>query len=73
VTDESVARTTDPDGQEVVFDDNSRAHLSARRPDLLQYVDVILTAVSLPDYPRLDPEAGGERFYRQVSSTAAVG
>jgi hypothetical protein len=65
VNDGVIARTSDPDGRGVVFDGSSRSHLSARRPDLLQYVDVILTAVSLPDHRTLDPEAGRERFYRQ--------
>jgi hypothetical protein len=65
VNDEAIARTTDPDGREVVFDENARSHLSARRSDLLQHVDVILAAISLPDHRTLDPEAGRERFYRQ--------
>jgi hypothetical protein len=65
VSDEAIARTTDPDGREVVFDENSRSHLSVRRPNLLQYVDLILAVVSLPDHRTLDPEAGRERFYRQ--------
>jgi hypothetical protein len=65
VSDEPIARTTDPDGREVVFDEDPRAHLSLRRPALLQYVDVILATIALPDHRALDPDAGRERFYRQ--------
>jgi hypothetical protein len=65
VNDDPIARTIDPDGREVVFDNNARSHVSVRRPDFLQYVDVILTTVSLPDHRTLDPERGRERFYRQ--------
>jgi len=65
VNDEPIVRTRDPDGREVLFDTSARSHLRVRRPDLLQYVDVILATVSLPDHRTLDPERGRERFYRQ--------
>lgn len=65
MNDEPVGRTTDPDGREVVFDQASHRHLQQRRWELLDYVDVILAAVALPDHRTLDPEAGRERFYRQ--------
>jgi hypothetical protein len=59
------SRTADPDGREVIFDENARLHLQVRRPDLLQYLDVILTTIALPDHRAPDPVAGRERFYRQ--------
>lgn len=65
MNDEPVARTVDPDGREVVFDDVSLRHLDQRRPDLLEHLEVILGTVSVPDYHAPDPEPGRERFYRQ--------
>ena len=60
------ARTTDPDGREVVLDANTRLHLlEGRRGWLLEHVDVILGTVSLPDHREDDPRPGRERFYRQ--------
>jgi hypothetical protein len=65
VNDELVARTTDPDGREVVYDERTREHLERRRPDLIDQVDAMIGAVSLPDHREDDPEPGRERFYRQ--------
>ena len=60
------ARTTDPDGREVVFDASTRLHLlEGRRGWLLEHVDLILATVSLPDHRADDPRPGRERFYRQ--------
>jgi hypothetical protein len=58
--------TTDPDGREVVLDASTRLHLvEGRRGWLLEYVDLILATVSLPDHREDDPRPGRERFYRQ--------
>lgn len=65
MTDEPVARTIDPDGREVVYDARAREHLEGRRPDLIDQVEAIIGAVSLPDHREDDPEPGRERFYRQ--------
>ena len=65
MNDERLARTTDPDGREVVFDFGSLRHLQQRRWQLLEHIDVILAAVTLPDHRARDPVAGRERFYRQ--------
>jgi hypothetical protein len=65
VNDEPIARTTDPDGREVVFDEGSYRHLEERRPVFLGYIDVILETVARPDHRNPDPEPGRERFYRQ--------
>jgi hypothetical protein len=60
------ARTTDPDGREVVLDAKTRLHLvEGRRGWLLAHVDLILGTVSLPDHHEDDPLPGRERFYRQ--------
>ena len=64
------ARTTDPDGREVVFDGGSHLHLFERkRNDLLDQVDVILGAVANPDFREEDPVPGRERFYSQDRPT----
>jgi integrase len=47
--DAPVDRTTDPDGREVMFDDQTRMHLLSRRPELLDHVDTILDVVNRPD------------------------
>jgi hypothetical protein len=65
VTDRPIARTTDPDGRPVVFDEDSYGHLLERRPVFLSYIDVILETVARPDHRALDPAPGRERFYRQ--------
>ena len=62
---EVVARTTDPDGREVVYDERARRHIEGRRPDLSGQVDSIIGAVSLPDYREDDPVGGRERYYRR--------
>lgn len=60
------ARTTDPDGREVVFDASTRLHLvEGHRSWLLEHVDLILATASLPDHREDDPRPGRERFYRQ--------
>jgi hypothetical protein len=64
--DEYTARTSDPDGREVVLEANTRLHLvEGRRGWLLEHVDLILGTVSLPDHREDDPRPGRERFYRQ--------
>ena len=64
--DGQTARTTDPDGREVVFDASTRLHLlEGRRGWLLEHIDLILATVSLPDHREADPRSGRERFYRQ--------
>lgn len=65
MNDEPVARTTDPDGREVVYDDGTREHIERRRPDLIDQLDAIIGAVSLPDHREDDPFSGRERFYRR--------
>ena len=62
---ERIARTTDPDGREVVFDEGSYRHLEERRPVFLGYIDVILETVARPDHREPDPEPDRERFYRE--------
>ncbi len=65
MTDQPVARTTDPDGREVVFDERAHGHLvERRRRHLLDQIAVIVEAVSRPDHHEEDPIAGRERFYR---------
>jgi hypothetical protein len=65
VTDEPVARTTDPDGRDVVFDERVYGHLlDRRRRHLLDQLAVIVEAVARPDHHEDDPIAGRERFYR---------
>jgi hypothetical protein len=65
VTDEPVARTTDPDGREVVFDERLYGHLiDRRRRHLLDQIVVIVETVSRPEHHEEDPMAGRERFYR---------
>jgi hypothetical protein len=65
VTDEPIARTTDPDGRDVVFDESSYRHLSERRPVFLRYIELILETVARPDHRAPDPAPDRERFYRQ--------
>ena len=65
MNDETVARTTDPDGRVVVYDEGARKHLERRRSDLIDQIEAIIGAVSLPDHREDDPEPGRERFYRQ--------
>lgn len=65
MNDELFARTTDPDGREVVLDARTRRHLMIRRPQLLDRIDTIIDVVNLPDYREDDEESGRERFYRQ--------
>lgn len=65
MTDEPVARTTDPDGREVVFDEGSYRHLSERRPVFLRHIQTILETVARPDHRQLDPILDRERFYGQ--------
>lgn len=65
MTEAARARTTDPDGREVVFDDASYRHLEERRAALLEHVDLILATVALPDYRAPDREPGRERFFRR--------
>lgn len=65
MTDEPVARTTDPDGREVVFDEGSYRHLSERRPVFLRHIQMILETVARPDHRQLDAILDRERFYRQ--------
>lgn len=65
MNDELFARTTDPDGREVVLDARTRRHLTNRRPELLDDVDAIIDVVNLPDFREDDEEPGRERFYRQ--------
>lgn len=63
--DEPIARTTDPYGREVVFDEGSYRHMEERRPVFLGYIDVILETIARPDHREPDPEPSRERFYRQ--------
>ena len=65
MNDEPFARTTDPDGREVVYDDGTRNHIARRRPDLVDQVDAIMGAVTHPDHREDDPLGGRERFYRR--------
>ena len=65
MTGDARARTTDPDGREVVFDDSAYRHLRDRRTALLEHIDLILATVALPDYRAHDREPGRERFFRQ--------
>lgn len=65
MTDDARARTTDPDGREVIFDDASYRHLKERRAALLEHVDLILATVARPDYRAPDPAPGRERFFRR--------
>jgi hypothetical protein len=41
VTDDARARTTDPDGREVIFDDASYRHLKERRAALLEQLSAV--------------------------------
>lgn len=62
---DELARTTDPDGREVVLDERAYGHLvDRRRRHLLDQRPVIIDAVSRPDHRESDPAAGRERFYR---------
>lgn len=62
---EPVARSTDPDGRDVVFDERVYRHLiDWRRQHLLDQIAVIVQAVSRPDHHEDDPIAGRDRFYR---------
>ena len=55
----------DPDGRDVAFDTGSYLHLAeGTRSWLLEHVDVILSAVEVPDFREDDPLPGRERFYR---------
>jgi len=65
VTGDVRARTTDPDGREVTFDDVSYRHLKDRRAALIEHIDLILATVALPDYRTPDREPGRERFFRR--------
>lgn len=65
MNDEPIARTTDPDGREVVYDERARVHLERRRPDLIDQAEAIISAIAIPDHRENDPEPGRERFYRQ--------
>lgn len=65
MSDDPIARSTDPDGREVVFDEHGYRHLASRRANLLDHLDVIMGAVSLPDHRGPDPDPNRERFYRQ--------
>ena len=65
MNDELFARTTDPDGREVVLDARTRRHLRIRRPQLVDHIDTIIGVVNVPDYREDDEEPGRERFYRQ--------
>ena len=57
--------TTAPDGRDVVFDSGSHLHLAeGQRAWLLDYVDVILGAIEVPNFCEDDPIPGRERFYR---------
>ena len=56
---------TDPDGRLVVFDAETRAHITRRRPELLEHVDAILGAVARPDSRREDPIPSRQHFYRR--------
>jgi hypothetical protein len=55
----------DPDGRRVVFDDETRLHLMAGRPELAQDAELALGVVSRPDHRENDPRSGRERFYRR--------
>lgn len=60
------ARTTDPDGRDVMFDAGSHVHLAlGQRGWLLEHLDLILGAVAFPDHREDDPRPERERFYRQ--------
>lgn len=50
MNDEPVARTTDPDGREVVYDERARVHLERRRPDLIDQAEAIISAIAIPDH-----------------------
>lgn len=61
---DELARTTDPDGREVIFDERAYDHLLDRRAVFLNHLDLVLETVARPDHRDLDPIPGRERFYR---------
>lgn len=57
--------TTDPDGRQVVFDERTKRHLAARRPQMLSHMSAILDTVARPDIREDDAAPGRERFFRR--------
>jgi hypothetical protein len=73
VNDEAIARTSDPDGREVIFDEGSYRHLEERRPVFLRYIDVILETVARPDHRQPDPIRIESASTGKTSSSPAAG
>ena len=59
---------TDPDGQRVVLDEEAWNHISARHPELMDRLDVILGTVARPDHRTLDPIASRRRYWRRLAA-----
>lgn len=57
--------TADPDGRSVAFTARSWRHIESVRPELLNELDAIISAISQPDFREPDPRPGRERFYRR--------
>jgi hypothetical protein len=72
--DGQTARTTDPDGREVVFDAGTRLHLlEGHRGWLLEHIDLILATVSLPDRREDDPRPAASATTVRTRSTQVAG
>jgi uncharacterized protein YuzE len=59
------ARATDPDGQEVVLDDEAWQHVRAEHPEMKAYQSEVMQAVTSPTHRRPDPRPGRIRYFRQ--------
>lgn len=64
------AETETPDGVRVVlFADTWSEHITHPQeghPELMPYLDAVLSAVARPDYQEPDKRAGRERFYKHA-------
>jgi hypothetical protein len=66
VTEADLTRlTVDPDGWRVAFTARTWRHIQSVRPELLNYVDAIISTVNQPDVREPEPRPGRERFYRR--------
>jgi hypothetical protein len=54
----------DPDGREVVLDDDAWQHITTRHP-LSSSWPSVLAAIANPDHRELDPRPGRERYWRR--------